>query len=363
MSLGRLRAQIGFHAGSYEGADRANAARLVGALCLLAGLLSLLYLPLDPPSGAIGGVGWAIAAALIAGNLACGVLMLRRRFTPSFNGLLLLSYLGLAEVAVLVWLGGEVDGPYDALFMLWLGTGMGVHPARRALPFLLMTALVAALPFDYLGVTEGVLAEYVADFLLFSSIGLILLALMTYVRAQRVALRAERERAEEIARADPLTDLGNRRGFDEALTAELARSRRADSVASVVLIDLDHLKQINDELSHLEGDRCLRQVAEAVAAETRAGDRAFRWGGDEFAVLLPDSGYEAAQDAAVRIAARVATTCSDARGHPLTISWGAADAPAGIEAEELLDRADLNLREQKHRKLSVEGPVPEEHGT
>ena len=176
---------------------------------------------------------------------------------------------------------------------------------------------------------------------------------MAYVRAQRVGLRAEEEHAQRLARVDALTELGNRRAFDEALEAEMARSERARSTVSVALVDIDGFKRINDEFGHLDGDRCLRQAAEAVKRSRRGGDRGFRWGGDEFALLLPDTDHEGAEQAAARLASEILNTCSDAEGRPLSVSWGAAQATEGMTMEELLTQADLALMGQKRERLHL----------
>ena len=94
--------------------------------------------------------------------------------------------------------------------------------------------------------------------------------------------------------------MGNRRAFDEALGHEIARASRAQSTMTVALLDLDSFKALNDRYGHLEGDRLLRLTGDAVERGLRAGDRAFRWGGDEFALLLPDTPYQGAEEALAR---------------------------------------------------------------
>ncbi len=87
----------------------------------------------------------------------------------------------------------------------------------------------------------------------------------------------------------------------------------------------------------------------------RGGDRGFRWGGDEFALLLPDTDHEGAEQAAARLASEILNTCSDAEGRPLSVSWGAAEATEGMTTEELLTQADLALMGQKRERLQLEG--------
>ena len=350
--LGRLLTR---GAQTYAGADQGNAARIVALLWVLSGLLALAFLPFDPPTAAIGSAGWVLAGGLVAGSLAGGRSVLHRQPPPRFAVLLTLSYLGLAQVAALEWLAGGAGSAYQNLYLLWVGSAMGVHPPRRALTFLGAAVLVASAPLLYDGWSSSAATSIVTDVLLWSVFGLIILGLMVYVRAQRVRLRAEEERAQRLARVDSLTELANRRAFDEALETEMARSERASSKVSVALVDIDHFKRINDEFGHLDGDRCLKQAAEAVRRAMRGGDRGFRWGGDEFALLLPDTDHEGAEQAAVRLASEILNTCSDAEGRPLSVSWGAAEATEGMTAEELLTQADLALMGQKRERLQFDG--------
>jgi diguanylate cyclase (GGDEF)-like protein len=351
-SLGRLLTR---EAQTYAGADQGNAARIVALLWVLSGLLTLAFLPFDHPTAATGLSGWALAAALVGGSLVGGRHVLHRQPPPGFTDLLALSYLGLAQVAALEWLAGGAGSAYQKLYLLWVASAMGIHPPRRGLAFLGATVLVASAPLLYDGWSAAAAASIATDVLLWSVLGVIVLALMVYVRAQRVRLRGEEEKAQRLARADALTELGNRRAFDEALDTEIARSERAHSTMSVALVDIDGLKRINDEFGHLDGDRCLRQVAQAVKRTMRGGDRGFRWGGDEFALLLPDTDHEGAEQAAARLASDVLNTCSDAQGQPLSVSWGAAQAIPGMTAEELLSQYDLSLMVQKRERLQLGG--------
>jgi diguanylate cyclase (GGDEF)-like protein len=239
---------------------------------------------------------------------------------------------------------------------------MGIHPPRRALTFLAATALAAFSPLVYDGWNSSAASDIATDFMPWAALGLIVLALMVYVRGQRMRLRAEEESAQQLARADELTGLGNRRAFDEALEAELARARRADSTVSVALVDIDRFKELNDRYGHLEGDRGLSRVAAAITGAMRAGDRSFRWGGDEFAVILPDTGFEGAELALTRIASGVSGSCTTPEGRPVTVSWGVAEVAAGMGPRELLDQADLTLMVRKREKLAHVEPetLPED---
>jgi len=338
---------------SYGGGDRDNAARVVGLICSLSALLTTVFLPLEPPTEAIGDLGWVAAGALIVLGFAGGRLLRQRDPSPSFEALLLVSYVGLLQVLALEWLAGGVDSPYRELTLLWIGSAMGVHPLWRSLSFLAVAALASAAPIAWEGWSGEAALDVLPDFLLWTVLGFVLLGLMSYVRAQRIELREGEREAQTLARVDELTGLGNRRAFTEALESELARSRRASSVTSVALLDLDRFKPINDRFGHLDGDRCLRDVSAAIQRALRAGDRAFRWGGDEFALVLADTDVEGAERVTARIADEILNTCSTADGTPLSVSWGAAEAKDEMSSVELLGRADLALMTLKREKLEA----------
>jgi len=349
-SLGRL---ISTGARSYGGGDHDNAVLIIALICTLSALLTAAFLPIDPPDQAIGGAGWVVASGLIAAGLIAGRMLRVGRSHPSYDALLVISYAGLLAVGVLEWLAGGTATAYTQLTLLWLGAAMGGHPISRALPFLFVTAAVMAAPLAYDGWSAQLAEDLLASFLFTATLGVLVFFLLSYIRAQRLELREAERRAQEQARGDPLTGLGNRRAFDEALEAELGRSRRAASTTSVALIDLDRLKEINDRFGHLEGDRCLRATAAAIRRVLRAGDRAFRWGGDEFALLLPDTDLAGAELAAERVAAEVLNSCSTANGAPLSVSWGVAEAGEEVDAAELLGRADIALLALKREKARV----------
>ncbi len=140
---------------------------------------------------------------------------------------------------------------------------------------------------------------------------------------QRVQARtAELERANaELGRlsiTDALTQLPNRRYFDEVLARELERSARTGEPLALLLADIDHFKQINDRFGHLAGDEVLRRVAQTLrATAARSGDLVARYGGEEFAIVLPATGRAAALDLAERLRQAVQALACDSRGEPI----------------------------------------------
>jgi diguanylate cyclase (GGDEF)-like protein len=144
------------------------------------------------------------------------------------------------------------------------------------------------------------------------------------------------ERARELALRDQLTGLHNRRFFDESLSDAIARGGRGGTSVGLLVIDLDGLKEINDDGGHVAGDAALRAAAEALRRCVRAGDLPCRLGGDEFAVILPG----ADPSAAMLVAERAQRTLSELSQGRYSFSGGVTVDVAGHPPHELYRRAD-----------------------
>ena len=332
----------------YAGADLATSRRFQAGLLGLCGLLALALLPFEPVNDQIGDAGWAIAAGL--GLFAIGAALLLRRRAPSYDDLLAIAYVGIAGIAVLNWLAGGGSSAYEDLFVLWLGAG-AAHPPRRALTHLAAMVAALALPLLYEGTSSEIVADMAAEALILVVLGVLLTAYMANVRRQRAGLEEGVEVARRLTGIDSLTGLGNRRAFDEALTVETAGAARDGVPLSVGLVDVDNLRHINDRYGHLEGDSCLGEVARAMERSVRASDRCFRWGGDEFAVVMPGADRETAGRVLGRMSEAVSAACEAPDGRAIGVSWGTAELQRGGTAEDLLAAADLALLERKTEKL------------
>ena len=160
------------------------------------------------------------------------------------------------------------------------------------------------------------------------------------------------EQVRSMAVSDPLTGLANYRRLLSVLEAELDRSRRTQRAFSVVLLDMDGLKGINDQFGHLTGSRALVRLGKILRSHSRAIDTAARYGGDEFALVLPEAGREIAARVVGRVRERLA---AETEPPALSVSAGVAAFPEdGDTPEKLLAAADRNLYRMKNRGTSVQ---------
>jgi two-component system cell cycle response regulator len=172
-------------------------------------------------------------------------------------------------------------------------------------------------------------------------------------RAQALeTTRADNRRLEALATTDPLTRVLNRRALLDRLTAEVDRARRFSSSLSLLLLDVDHFKQINDTAGHLAGDSVLRQLGALLEDAIRKVDIVARYGGEEFVAILPETALDGGVTFAERLRERIAAKAFDVGAeHPvhLTVSVGIATFPSPRVAstEDLFARADEALYRAK----------------
>ena len=217
--------------------------------------------------------------------------------------------------------------------------------------------LVAATDTSYVGDDLGALQRRLELVALVSllAIGLLAAALTRPLlrSLNRVAVVAEQ------AMVDPLTGVANRRGFDRALEIELERSARRGHPCALVIVDLDDFKQVNDRHGHAVGDEVLVTLADRLRDSVRSADTVARLGGEEFALLLPETDLSGALAVAQR--ARTAFSVNGVRlkdGEKLvvTASFGVADFPASPDEPALLSDADKALYSAK--RLGKDRVVP-----
>ncbi|MFT4034114.1 MAG: GGDEF domain-containing protein [Patulibacter sp.] len=169
------------------------------------------------------------------------------------------------------------------------------------------------------------------------------------------AAEAQGEELEQLVRRDPLTGVGNRRMLTETLTAEIARAARTRRPLSIVALDLNDFKALNDTVGHAAGDELLQAVGDALQAIARPGDTVVRQGGDEFCLVLPDTSAEHADRAANAVRAALAKI--DAHGARVTAGIGVASFPKdAVHGGVLLHVADERLRAHKPGRTAGASP-------
>nr|WP_316642416.1 GGDEF domain-containing protein [uncultured Roseateles sp.] len=162
---------------------------------------------------------------------------------------------------------------------------------------------------------------------------------------QLCKMRAEAE-VRQQAMTDGLTGLANRRALNDAMAHALAMAQRSHQPYAVLMADVDHFKRINDQLGHRAGDEALAAFAQRLRAALRAQDLPFRYGGEEFCVLLPDTDAAGASVLAERLRVAVAQPAGDALP-AISASFGATVWQPGDTADALLSRADRALYRAK----------------
>lgn len=179
------------------------------------------------------------------------------------------------------------------------------------------------------------------------------------------------EQVNRLAITDPMTGLYNYRKLTRDLEREIVRSKRYRHAFSFIMADIDHFKELNDQFGHQAGDAVLREVARALDSGRREVDRVYRYGGEEFSVLLPETdwpeAYEVAEKLRKKIAALEVATDGDAAAITTTISMGVASfSHDSLALENLISAADealYNAKESGRDKVvahaAIEGAATE----
>ena len=329
----------------YAGGDLDNAQRIGFLLFALQALLMAALWPLSPPSEVIGAAGWGIAAGLVALGFTAAYRLRQRAFT-SWTALLWLSYAAVAALGVMQWLGG-LDAPYEEVLFLPVFFVAAIQPPRRIAVFVLFVALVLLAPLLYDGWDAELAGEYGATAVIVAGLALGVNLPMTAIRAQRLAHQRNEAKAWEEARMDALTGLRNRRAFDEALMEEVKRADRLKIPLSVAMVDIVEFKRINDHWGYAAGDRCLQQVAQALRSNLREPDDCFRWGGDEFALILTGTQAVETESLAARLSDEVGTTCRRPDDQRIEIRFAVAELSDGTTPAQFTEMAGLALTAAK----------------
>lgn len=268
---------------------------------------------------------YEIAARLMVFTILISVLV-SSYFTGALESSIIVTLPVIPLLAVLL-IGGKKSWIIFSMTLLSVVVFLGMHTAEVAIP----------------PTTLSTNAEIMFRAGWIISTILIVMVVLYYFADENDRLKAL---LQHKANTDPLTELVNRRTIDDRLREELQRLRRSQSELSILLIDIDHFKLLNDEMGHQAGDDCLVRIADIMLSHfRRAGDEVSRIGGEEFLVLLPDTSNEKAIFAAEKLRQAIEEENifrDNNRQNKITVSVGVVttDGKHSIEAEQLLKMAD-----------------------
>jgi len=260
--------------------------------------------------------------------------------------------LAMSAVIVHVWRTGRYQvtsvcvtifytgGMLATVYLRGVGLVYWVYPTMISAYFVLRPAVALAINSVGLVVLVAILlgrVEVVNLATIVVTIGLV--NLFAYIFSYRTGLQTRR--LHTAAERDFLTGVGNRRALDRHL-AEYAQERRPQLESSLLLLDLDHFKQVNDQYGHAAGDKVLVRLAELMQRHTRSSDRIFRYGGEEFAIIASGAGLGSATILAEGLRNAVASATL-LENHPITISIGVAYMDKAHAPEDWLAQADKML--------------------
>ncbi len=246
-----------------------------------------------------------------------------------------------AFITWVVWFTGKLASP------ILNGYTLVVITSALTLGKLITLAEVGLIAACYLLLSQATLSVdtfFSAPFIAGLCIQLAPLVLVAYVTTMLSAdMRYGLSRAKFLSQTDELTGLLNLRGFTTMADRSFAQSARYKHPLSLIMIDSDNLKPVNDKHGHEAGNQLLRYLSRSIVAELRTTDTAARYGGDEFVVMLPETGPDGALDVAERIRESIASRPLEVEGHRLrvTVSIGVASFPGDSSTMEgVLSRAD-----------------------
>lgn len=257
---------------------------------------------------------------------------------------------------------------------------MRAHDKTKDIPIIFITAInkedsyvfkgyeLGAVDYLYKPINSDILRSKVNVFVKLQVQAKIIEARTEELKRKIVRLEEAEKELHKLTRTDQLTGISNRRGFDENLELEWRRAIRNESVITLLLIDIDYFKNFNDTYGHVEGDECLRKVAESISQSLhRPFDHVARYGGEEFAVLLPETDTEGG----LRIAETIRKDVENLKienkleglSEVVTISIGIASMKPTLDSklDEFVEKADCAMYESKlsgRNKSSVFGENP-----
>ena len=320
--------------------ERGSVARTLALLFGFGGLL-LLFTVLLPPAGSGNRDEAALVAVALLALIVCACLTISRDRTP-FWLMAVAPALGSLLVGAVICFAGHGAAEAYALYFAWVVIAAATFLGRGA------TALHGAFAVAVYDVAVRIAGPHATP----SALSLAMLAGTAFVAAVVLAGVAARRRAfvaelQDAAQTDPLTGLANRRALRETFERELPRAERTRRPLALIVLDIDHFKRFNDALGHPAGDDALRRLSTILAEVTRRSELAARTGGEEFAIVAPETDLAGAMALSERIRIAVETEFADARP-PLTVSFGIAiHHPGALSSSDLFAAADRALYRAK----------------
>jgi diguanylate cyclase (GGDEF)-like protein len=292
-------------------------------------------LALAPPHGPELDAAGALGVAAGAATLALVALIGFDRIPLWGFHVGIVAATALATLAIYSW--GD-EAPYGPLPYLWVTIyAFYFFSLPAALVHMAVLGAMFGIELGLRDLDYAPVSDWIATIATLTTAGLV----VAIIRDRLIGLISN---LTDAARTDPLTGLLNRRGFEEAFDVELERARRADRGLSVIVGDLDHFKQVNDRFGHAAGDEVLRRVGATFGSTKRSWDIAARIGGEEFAVLAPDTDEHGAYVLADRLRLEIEQTFEPAGAGQLTASFGIVSFPIhGQTGDALLQAADQAL--------------------
>lgn len=176
------------------------------------------------------------------------------------------------------------------------------------------------------------------------------ISLEELVEERTEELMKVRDELQEQAIRDPLTGIYNRRFMTERLEEEMSRHLRSGSTFTLMVLDLDHFKIINDNFGHIAGDRTLQKITKVIGKHLRPHDVFGRFGGDEFIILLPDTDIQRAKTVGEKLIIEIGEAEHEEDSQKVTLSIGAAEYIRGENLNDFLTRADFKMYEAKKKR-------------
>lgn len=294
-------------------------------------------------------------------------LWVRRITVVAMNG-----YLVLALYMALFWYPSGPDHYQVISNLMWLPLGYGCSfvllRLRDALVCSGLTYVVLFSPMAWLVWSRQLptepfdLTPVLSNNALAQLIYLLTLLALSRLRREYLRGREREDLLRQVAHTDPLTGVANRRALNERLVAQVGLLARGHQRLSVLMVDVDEFKPVNDRFGHAAGDAVLVELAALMSEQLRSSDQLGRWGGEEFLVLVPATPLGAAHELAERIREAVAAH-PFGHGERVTVSIGVAEGLPGETPEQLVGRGDQALyaakRDGRNRVRAAAEPRPD----